>query len=58
MELYEKKIEDLNKQPVIETKVWKSKDDMWVIHETRILDFKPKSFFEKVIGKVKEEVVE
>lgn len=51
MELYDKKIEELNKQPVIESKVWKSRDGQWVVHETRILDFKPATFFEKVVAK-------
>jgi len=50
MELFDRKIEELNKQPVIESKVWKSKDNQWIIHETRILDFKPLAFFEKVVG--------
>ena len=58
MELYDKKIEELNRQPVIESKVWRSKDSMWIIHETRILDFKPRAFFEKVMSAAEEEVVE
>lgn len=58
MELYDKKIEELNRQPVIESRIWKSKDSMWIIHETRILDFKPRSFFEKVMTSAEEEVVE
>lgn len=58
MELYDRKIEELNKQPVIESKIWKSKDNLWIVHETRILDFKPRTFFEKVLNSIEEEVIE
>ena len=49
MELSEKKIEELRKQPVIETKVRKSNDGRWVIHQTKITDIKPVNYFEKVL---------
>lgn len=48
-ELSEKKIEELRKQPIIETKVRKSNDGNWVIHQTKITDIKPVSYFERVL---------
>ncbi|MBI4154385.1 hypothetical protein HY501_03540 [Candidatus Woesearchaeota archaeon] len=49
MELSEKKLEQLQKQPILETQIWKSEDGEWVVHETRIVDIKHKSYFEKVM---------
>lgn len=49
MELSEKKIEELRKQPVIETRVRKSNDGRWIIHQTKITDIKPVNYFEKVL---------
>lgn len=49
MELSEKKIEQLNKQPVVETSIRKSEDGRWVVHKTIITDIKPLSYFEKVL---------
>ena len=48
-ELSEKKIEELKKQPVIETKIRKSRDGRWLIHQTKITDIKPVNYFEKVL---------
>jgi hypothetical protein len=48
-ELSEKKLEQLAKQPIIETKIRKSKDGKFVIHETRIVDIKPILYYEKVM---------
>jgi hypothetical protein len=50
MELSEKKLEQLNKQPIVETTIRKSEDGKWVIHKTTITDIKPMSYFEKVLG--------
>ncbi|MFH1511578.1 MAG: hypothetical protein ABIF10_07860 [Candidatus Woesearchaeota archaeon] len=49
MELSEKKIEQLNKQPVVETSIRKSEDGRWVVHKTIITDIKPIRYFEKVL---------
>jgi len=48
-ELSQTKIEQLNKQPVVETAVSKSEDGKWLIHKTIITDIKPVSYFEKVL---------
>lgn len=48
MELSETKIEQLNKQPVVETQVMKSKG--WIIHKTIITDIKPLSYMQKVMN--------
>ena len=50
------KLEQLNKQPIIESSVGLSEDKKWVIHKTVITDIKPMSYVEKVLsGKKKEE---
>lgn len=48
-ELKERKIEELNKQPIIESFVKKSEDGKWVLHKTVITDIKPYSYLEKVM---------
>jgi len=48
--LSEKKIAQLNKQPLLETSVSLSKDGKWVIHKTIITDIKSVKYFEKVLG--------
>ena len=45
------KIEQLNKQPVVETTVAKSSDGKWIVHKTIITDIKPVSYLEKVLGR-------
>ena len=49
IELSAKKIEQLRKQPIIESVILKSEDGEWVIHKTVITDIKPLSYFEKVV---------
>lgn len=49
MELTPKRIEQLKKQPIIETSVNKSEDGKWILHRTTILDIKPVSYLEKVL---------
>ena len=49
MELSETKIEQLNKQPVVETQIAKSSDGKWLVHKTTITDIKPMSYMEKVM---------
>ncbi len=39
MELNEKEIEQLKKQPIIETVITKSEDQQWVMHKTIITMF-------------------
>ena len=50
MELSETKIEQLNKQPVVETQIAKSADGKWIVHKTTITDLKPVSYMEKVMN--------
>lgn len=49
-ELSQTKIEQLNRQPVLETSVSKSEDGKWMIHKTIITDIKPVSYFEKALN--------
>jgi hypothetical protein len=49
--LSETRIEQLNRQPIIETVVSKSEDGKWLIHKTVITDIKPVSYMEKVLGR-------
>ena len=43
------KIEQLNRQPVLETSISKSEDGKWLIHKTIVTDIKPVSYFEKAL---------
>lgn len=45
------KIEQLNKQPIVETQVQYSDDKRWLIHTTKIVDIKPAAYYEKVLAK-------
>ncbi len=45
------KIEQLNKQPIIETSVQLSEDKKWIVYKTIITDIKPVTYFEKVMAK-------
>ena len=49
MEMTPKKLEQLEKMPVVETVIKKSKDGRWVMHQTIITDIKPTKYFEKVL---------
>ncbi|MEM4244885.1 MAG: hypothetical protein QXR60_01610 [Candidatus Nanoarchaeia archaeon] len=49
MVLTSKKIEQLKRQPIIETVIKKSEDGEWVLHQTIITDIKPISYFERVL---------
>ena len=44
------KIEQLSRQPIIESSISKSEDGKWIIHKTIITDIKPVSYFEKVLA--------
>ena len=50
MELSEKKLEQLNKQPIVESSIRRSDDGKWIVHKTTITDIKPVTFFEKVLS--------
>ena len=54
-ELNKIKIEQLNKQPILESSVTLSEDKKWVIHKTLITDIKPVSYIEKVLKGEKKE---
>ncbi|MDP2750380.1 MAG: hypothetical protein Q8O89_06115 [Nanoarchaeota archaeon] len=49
-ELSETKIEQLNKQPIIETAIRRSENGLFVIHRTIITDIKPIKYYEKVLA--------
>ena len=49
-QLSEIKMEQLNRQPIIESNISKSEDGKWIIHKTTITDIKPITYFEKVLG--------
>lgn len=49
-ELSALKIEQLNKQPIIETSIQVSEDKKWVVYKTIITDIKPISYLQKVMG--------
>jgi len=48
-ELSAVKIEQLNRQPIIETAINISEDRKWVIHKTIVTDIKPVTYLEKVM---------
>ena len=50
LELSAVKIEQLSKQPIIESVLNVSEDGKWIIHRTMITDIKPRSYFEKVLA--------
>ena len=50
MELSEKKMEQLNKQPIVESSIKRSEDGKWIVHKTTITDIKPLAYFEKVMA--------
>lgn len=49
-ELTQRKIEQLNRQPIIETSINKSADGKWVTVKTTITDIRSVKYFEKVMG--------
>ena len=55
VELSAVKIQQLNKQPIIESNSTVSKDGKWLIQRTTITDIKPVSYFEKVLANVGKE---
>ena len=51
MRLSDTKIEQLNKQPIVESQVQYSDDKKWLIHTTKIVDIKPAAYYEKVLAR-------
>lgn len=51
VELHPRKIDDLNRQPKIETKMYLTKDKKWLVHKTIITDFKPSTYVEQMVEK-------
>lgn len=49
VELSAKRLEQLQKAPIVESFVTKSQDGKWVIHKTTITDIKPVQYLEKVL---------
>ena len=49
VELTQKQIEQLQKQPIIETVIRLSEDQKWFIHKTVITDLKPVNYINKVL---------
>ena len=50
IEISERKVKDLERQPVIENSWFKSTDKKWLVHKTTITDIKPMAYMEKVLG--------
>jgi len=50
-ELSAVKIEQLNRQPVVESSISVSEDGKWIVHKTTITDIKPVKYYEKVLQK-------
>jgi hypothetical protein len=48
-ELSEKRLKELAKMPIIESRIARSKDGKYVIHKTMITDIKPVGYYEKVM---------
>lgn len=46
--LPKKRVEQLKKQPIVETFIRLSNDGDWVLHETRITDIKSRNYYDKV----------
>jgi hypothetical protein len=50
MEISQKKLEALNRQPIVETSIRRSDDGKWVIHKTNITEIRPATFYEKLLA--------
>lgn len=53
--LSERKIEQLKNMPLIQQRIFKSKDGRFVVTQTRISSIKPVEYFEKVLEAEPEE---
>ena len=54
-ELKEKKMQQLVNMPIIETRVFKSKDGNCIIHKTTITDIKSVKYYEAVMSSINRE---
>ena len=48
-ELSKTKIEQLQRQPIIETNITKTKDNKWIVFKTTITDIKPVKYYKKIL---------
>ena len=53
MELSAVKIQQFNKQPIVECVVYTSEDGNWIINEKRIKDIKHRSYYEAILNGLK-----
>ncbi len=59
MGLTNKKEDQLRDQPIIKTRMWRSKSGQHIVFQTTITEIKPVAYMEKVLeGQVEEELVE
>ncbi len=49
MSLSEKKLEQLKKQPIVESKVFKSQDGKYIVHRTSIINIKPVEYYKSIM---------
>jgi hypothetical protein len=47
--LGEKKLEQLRRMPLIESKVFKTPDDRWIVHRTIISQVKPVEYYKAIL---------
>jgi hypothetical protein len=50
MEISQKKLEALNRQPIVETSIRRSEDGKWVIHKMTITEIRPDTFYQELIS--------
>lgn len=55
VELSAVKIQQLSKQPIVESSISVSEDGRWIIHRTIITDIKPKTYLEAVLNNSRRE---
>jgi len=48
MEISQKKLEALNRQPIVETSIRRSDDGKWVIHKTTITEIMPATYYQNL----------
>ena len=49
IELTQRKIQELNEQPVVETFMYVSQDNKWFVHKTIITDIKSVNYVKRVM---------
>ena len=50
MEISQKKLEALNRQPIVETSIRRSDDGKWVIHKTTITEIRPATYYQNLLA--------